>query len=263
MQQPTGAPTAPSRTAVVYWRCPQCGFIFAPEPTTVRCPRCGENLRKCRYCRFADTVTWECLNNRIRFTFGDETGRMRIPEPDHFWACPENLPNLQPAVWQVAMLNPLTRALTWGAITAVALLIAFRLFIFPLIAKPEMPETALITGTLVLSRTQFAIGEEIPLLLVITNAERVPLDPCVVVLRGELIREAEVRSQPPPLYPPQRTPESVRLFFPGLPAQQTFTAWVYITPIGVSRGNYEVRVEVFCGGYRGVVTPPSVPVQIR
>ncbi len=161
------------------------------------------------------------------------------------------------------MFNPLTRALTWGAIVAVALLIFFRFFLIPAIAEPEMPETALVTGNMILSRNQFTLGESIPLLFVVTNAERVPLDPCVIVLRGQLVREADIRTQPGPLVPPQRTPESVRLTFPGIPAQQTLTVWVYVTPVGIQRGNYELRAEVLCGGYRGVLTPPSVTVQIR
>jgi uncharacterized C2H2 Zn-finger protein len=260
MQQPAG--TA-QRQATILWRCPQCGLVFTPQPTTIRCPRCGENLRKCRYCKFADTVTWECTNNRIRFTFGDETGRFHIPEPDHVWACPENLPNLQPPAWQVALSNPLLRGLTWGAAIAVFLLVVFRLFIVPAIAPPEMPESALVTAQAIMARNRYTIGEPIQLLLVVTNAERIALDPCTVILRGEIVEHSEVRSQPAPIYPPQRTPRSVQLVFPGLAPQQSMTAWIYLTPLGAQRRAYDLNVEVLCGGYRAVVNPRSFRVEIR
>ena len=255
MQQPTGSPTA-QQQPMVLWRCPQCGLIFTPQPTTIRCPRCGENLRKCRYCKFADTVTWECTNNRIRFTFGDETGRFHIPEPDHFWDCPENLPNLHPPTWQVALANPITRALTWGAVVAIFLLVAFRLFVLPAVAPTsEVPESALVTAQAILSRNQYTAGEPIPILLVITNAERIPLDPCVVVLRGEIVEHSEVRTQPATVYPPSRTPRSIRLTFPGLPPQQSLTAWIYLTPLGAQRRTYELTIDVYCGSYRATVSP--------
>ncbi|MFA0753146.1 MAG: hypothetical protein IMHGJWDQ_000917 [Candidatus Fervidibacter sp.] len=263
MQQPAGTPTAQQRASPILWRCPQCGLIFSPQPTTVRCPRCGENLRKCRYCKFADTITWECTNNRIRYTFGDELGRFKIPEPDHVWACPENLPDLPPAPWQAAMANPLTRALSWGAITAVALLILFRLFVLPAIAPPEMPESARLTGNIIAHRTEITLGEPLSLLVVVTNGERVSLDPCILVVRSELVKEADIAAQPAPLYPPERKPESVRLIFPGIPPQQTFTAWVSITPLTAQRRNYELRVEVYCGGYRAFIPRQQSSVRVR
>ncbi|MCS7263623.1 MAG: hydrogenase maturation nickel metallochaperone HypA [Armatimonadetes bacterium] len=262
MQQPTGAPAA-QQQPLLLWRCPQCGFIFSPQPKIVRCPRCGENLRKCRYCKFADTVTWECTNSRIRFTFGDETGRFHIPEPDHFWACPENLPDLQPPVWSIALSNPLLRALTLGAAIAVLLLVVFRFAILPAIGPQEVPVSALVSAQAVLTRSQFTVGESIPILLIVTNSERVPLDPCIVVLRGELVEHSELRSQPSPLYPIQRTPKSARLTFPGIPSQQSLTAWIYLTPLGVQRRSYEVAIEIYCGGYRAIVNPRSVKVDIR
>lgn len=245
----------------IFWRCPRCGLIFVPQPTTVRCPRCGENLRKCRYCKFADTVTWECTNNRIRFTLGDETGRFHIPEPDHVWACPENVPNLRAPTWQVALSNPLIRALVWGAGVVVFILIVFRLFITT--SAPGIPESALVTAQAIMARNQYSIGEPIQLLLVVTNAERVTLEPCIIVLRGEIVEHSEVRSQPSPSYPPQRTPRSVRLVFSGLAPQQSMTTWIYLTPLAVKRGTYELTVEAYCGGYRAVVTPRSFRVEIR
>lgn len=260
MQQPKGTV---QQQAVILWRCPQCGLIFTPQPTIVRCPRCGENLRKCRYCRFADTVTWECTNNRIRFTFGDETGRLHIPEPDHVWACPENLPNLQPSVWQGALANPLIRSLTWGAVVAVLILIVFRFVVITAIAPPGILETALVTAQAAMTRNQYPIGEPVQLLLIVTNAERIALDPCTVILRGEIIENSEIRSQPAPIYPPQRTPRGVRLVFPGLAPQQSLTAWIYLTPLGAQRRVYELSVDVFCGGYRAVVNPRSLRVEIR
>ncbi len=263
MQQPVGTSMAQQQPTLM-WRCPQCGLIFTPQPKTVRCPRCGENLRKCRYCKFADTVTWECTNNRIRFTFGDETGRFHIPEPDHFWACSENLPNLQPPIWQVALANPITRALTWGAAIAVFMLVVFRFFVLPAVGPSEVLETALVSAQTILARNQYTVGEPIPLLLVVTNAERVPLDPCVVILRGEIVENAEVRTQPTTIYPPQRTDRSIRLTFPGLASLQSLTAWIYLTPWGAQRGTYELTIDVYCGGYRATVSPQrSFRVTIR
>lgn len=261
-QQPTGAPTTQQQPTIL-WRCPQCGLIFSPQPTIIRCPRCGENLRKCRYCKFADTVTWECINNRIRFTFGDETGRFHIPEPDHFWACPENLPNLQPPPWQVALANPITRALTWGATIAVFAFIIFRFFVLPAVGPTEAPE-GMVTAQVILARNQYTLGEPIPLLLVVTNAERVPLDPCVIFLSGEIVENSEVRTQPITIYPPSRTPKSIRLTFPGLPSQQSLTAWIYLTPLGAQRRTYELTIDVYCGGYRATISPQrSFKVTIR
>lgn len=254
MQQPAGIPTA-QRQPTLLWRCPQCGFIFTPQPTTVRCLRCGENLKKCRYCKFADTVTWECTNNKIRFTFGDEMGRFHIPEPDHVWACPENLPNLQPLAWQVALANPITRALTWGAIVAVSILIVFRFFILPAFAPTAEEQEVFATAQVVLARNQFTIGEPIPLLLVVTNPTRINLDPCVVVLRGEIVENAEVKTQPVTTYPPIQTAKSVRLTFSSLPPQQSLTVWIYITPLGAQRRTYELAIDVYCGGYRAIVNP--------
>ncbi len=260
MQQPTGASTAQQ---TVLWRCPQCGFVFSPHPKIVRCPNCSENLRKCRYCMFADTTTWECTNNRIRFNYGDEMGRFHIPEPDHVWACPENIPKLQAPTWAVALSNPLLRGLTIGAAIAVVLLIAFRFLILPIIKPEEAPESAVLSADVVLNKPQAAIGETIPLLLIIKNAERVSLKPLTVILRGELIENSEVRSQPSPTYPLQRTPKGVQLQFSELPPQQSFTTWIYLTPFEVKSRSYDVSVEVYCGGYRVVVNPPSVRINIR
>lgn len=261
MEQPTKAMTQASQRpgAPLLWRCPQCGFLLTPQPTTVRCPRCGENLRKCRYCKFADTVTWECTNVRIRSIYGDDMGRFRIPEPDHVWACPENLPVLQPypwqAIWKEAMANPLTRGLVWGAIVAVVLLAVFRYVLLPVVLPPPIPESALVTAQVVVQRSQVNIGEPVRVLFIITNAETIPLDPCIVVLRGSLATDSEIFSDPPPIGPPRVLRESVQLRFLGLQPGQQFPIWMTFTPLTTRRRSYNLRVDVLCGGYQAVITP--------
>ncbi len=254
--------TTPARqrpSAPLLWRCPQCGFLLTPQPTTVRCPRCGENLRKCRYCKFADTVTWECTNARIRSTFGDELVRFHIPEPDHVWACPENLPALQPyfwqTVWREAMANPLTRGLVWGAMAAVVLLLAFRYAVLPFVFPRPAPESALVTARVIVQREKVELGEPVPVLILVTNAEEIPLEPCLIFLRGSLARDSEISSNPPQLPLPLR--EGVQLRFPGLQPGQAFPVWLTFTPLARGRRTYDLKVDVYCGGYRAIVTPPG------
>lgn len=263
MQEPTGTSTTQQQTEIM-WRCPQCGFIFSPYPKIVRCPRCNENLRKCRYCKFADTMTWECTNNRIRFSYGDELGRFHIPEPDHVWACPENIPDLKAPNWAVALSNPMLRGLSIGAVVVVLLLLVFRFIILPAILPQEVPTSPLLLGEVVLSKSQFSVGESIPLLLVVKNAEAtVTLEPCIVVLRGELVEQSEIKAQPSPNYPPQRTPKSIQMHFPGIAPQQSFTVWIYLIPFEAKPRSYDLTIEVYCGGYRAVMNPPSVRINIR
>ncbi|MCS7254532.1 MAG: hypothetical protein RMK18_10065 [Armatimonadota bacterium] len=71
------------------WRCQKCNRIVTARPIeSPRCPHCGENLRKCRYCKWADTRMWECTNFTMVSMYGDETGRLRIPEPEFSRRCP-------------------------------------------------------------------------------------------------------------------------------------------------------------------------------
>lgn len=71
------------------WRCPKCNRVVSARPIeSPRCPHCGENLRKCRYCKWADTRMWECTNFTMVSMQGDETGRLRIPEPEFSRQCP-------------------------------------------------------------------------------------------------------------------------------------------------------------------------------
>lgn len=252
MEQPTKVPAHPSSPPV--WRCPECGVIFVPQPTTVRCPQCGENLRKCRYCQYADTATWECTNQRIRFTFGDEFGRYHIPEPDHVWACPENRPALHPTPWQMVLANPLLRALAWGAGTAVVLFLVFRFIVLPLIVGPPVPESALLSLQTAVP-SQVMLGDPIHITVTFTNGEQNPLNQWVLVLRGSLVTNAEPpQVTPNPIVPPEFIGDSVRLYFAGLAPQQQMTVNITLQPKEMQRRIYNLEVDAY--GYFGAPGQP-------
>lgn len=75
-------------TSLERWRCPKCGKVVSARPIeSPYCPYCHENLRKCRYCNWADLRMWECTNPEVISILGDETGRLRIPEPEFSRRC--------------------------------------------------------------------------------------------------------------------------------------------------------------------------------
>lgn len=248
---------APAPTKVSpLWRCPECGHIFTPQPTTIRCPQCGENLRKCRYCQYADTATWECTNPRIRYTYGDELGRFRIPEPDHVWACPENYPALQPNAWQLFVANPLLRALGWGAGVAVALLLLFRFAILPLVRGPEVPESALLTAQAI-APSQVMLGEPIRLTVTLWNNERAPVYQWLLVLEGSLVEDSEApQITPMPITSIERMKGRLRVFLPGSGPGQAMTVEVVFQPQEMRRRVYTLRLDAY--GYLGA--PPQLTV---
>ncbi len=262
-------PTAPT-TANLLWRCPECGTIFAPRPTTIRCPHCGENLRKCRYCQYADTATWECTNPRIRYSYGDELGRFRIPEPDHVWACPENRPALQPNAWQLFIANPLLRALGWGAGVAVGLLLLFRLVILPLVRGPEVPESALLTAQTI-APSQVILGEPIRLMVTLFNNEKAPVNQWLLVVEGSLLENSEIpQIVPAPITPMERTKNRLRVFLSGSAPGQSMTVEFVFQPQEIKRGLYTLTLDAY--GYLGfppqqtayrVFIMPSRQVQVR
>lgn len=244
------------------WRCPRCNFVFEPEPTTIRCPRCGENLRKCVYCKFADTVLWECTNARIRFTYGDETGRFRIPEPDHYWPCPENYPVLRPYPWQVLMMNPLLRGLTIGAGVAIGILIIFWSIVLPMIQPPAAMESPLISARVSVSR-EVSIGQPVRILITLTNSERQPLSPCLVVLSGSLVANASLTQVIPPPLHYRRVGQVLRVQFRGLGAGEQTIYWIYLTPKAKRPTDYTLTVSVYCGVYRAAQPQRSFRVRLR
>ncbi|MFA0751624.1 MAG: hypothetical protein SLRJCFUN_002027 [Candidatus Fervidibacter sp.] len=245
---------APAPTKVsLLWRCPECGHIFAPQPTTIRCPQCGENLRKCRYCQYADTATWECTNPRIRYTYGDELGRFRIPEPDHVWACPENRPALAPNPWQFFIANPLLRALGWGAAVSIGLLLLFRFVILPWVRGPEVPESALLTAQ-VLAPSQVVMGEPIRLMVTLFNSEQVPVNQWLLMVGGSLVENSEApQVTPAPIAPIERTKDHLRIFLAGSPPGQSVTVELLFPPQEIKRGTYTLTLDAY--GYLG--TPPQ------
>jgi hypothetical protein len=254
MAQPMGASTKP--TANILWRCPECGHIFTPQPNTIRCPQCGENLRKCRYCQFADTMTWECTNARIRYTYGDELGRFHIPEPDHVWACPENRPALQPNAWQLFMANPLLRALGWGAGIAVGLLLLFRFVLLPWIRGPEAPEAAQLTAQLN-APAQVATGEAIRLTLTFSNYEAVAVNQWLLVLESELVEDSEPpQVTPPPIAPPERVGRRLRFFFNGSPPGGQTTVELVFNLRETHQRAYQLTFDAF--GYLNTTPQPTV-----
>ncbi len=244
------------------WRCPQCRLVFTPEPGIIRCPRCGENLRKCRYCRFADTVVWECTNPNIRYVYGDELGRLRIPEPDHYWNCPGNAPQLQAGPIAIALANPVLRALTYGAATAVILLFLAVFVFLPRLQRPGEPETAFVRSNAAVART-VGLGEPIAVQLAVYNDENFAVGPVEIVVRGSLVTE----SGPPTLAPlplEQFTRgESLVLRYPPVMPRSSIALSMTFVPASPRRRPYRLHIEVYAGSYRATMLEREFTIQVQ
>lgn len=244
----------------VFWHCPRCRHTFQPQPTTVRCPRCGENLRKCVYCKFADTIVWECTHPDIRFVYGDELGRLHIPEPEHVWACPGNTPNLKANQWQVAMTNPLVRGLTIGAALSVVLLFAFWFIVLPMIQPIEIRESVFVSAQAT-APSQVGIGDPVRVILLVTNSENIRLEPCDVFLRGSLVQESEMRVEGTTPIEQRPLREGVLLRFHGLSPGQKLHCLITLIPS--RRRVYDLKIDVYCGLYQAIMPQREFRVQVR
>ncbi|MCS7223015.1 MAG: hydrogenase maturation nickel metallochaperone HypA [Armatimonadetes bacterium] len=251
-----GAPTT-----TVLWRCPQCRSVFSPEPTTILCPHCGENLRKCRYCRFGDTIVWECTNPNIRYIYGDEMGRFRIPEPDHYWNCPGNVPRLQAGPIAVALANPLIRALTYGAGVAVAVLLIVVTIILPRLQPPGEPEAYFVRADATVPR-RVGLGDPIAVQLIVFNDESFAVGPVEIILRGTLITDGGTPTIAPlPLEQFLRGQALVLRYPPVMPRSYSALSLTFLPP-SPRRRPYTLSLEVYAANYRATMLERNFTIQV-
>lgn len=220
------------------WRCPNCNKLVEARPMdSPYCPNCHENLRKCRYCKWADTGMWECTNFTIITLRGDEFGRFRIPEPEYAWRCPVYTSTLTPKF-------PLTtfHLASIGLVLLILVGTLYSIYIRPHI-KPKRTQVLWVLTDV---PQQVRSGTPYYIRVNIRNLDPQPSGDVMVRVQGTLIENSEQLA----IYPqPQRTskvPRGALYFFPPIPGGY----WQRMEMVLRTRitGEYDVRIVVYQNG---------------